>query len=129
MTRQDFTFASNFPTLTDTDINNAYEIVSVMFSGVLSCWKLLEEPLRTKKRTLLLNLLLAWYLLDTNPTAASGVLGNGGMALSSKSIGGTSLSFSDMDAQEGIKQLNSNMFGQKALIMIQSAPERFGIYA
>ncbi len=129
MTRQDFKYASNFPNLTDQDINNAYDIVSVMFSGVLSCWAALEEPIRTQKRTLLLNLLIAWYLLDTNPTAAVGVLGNGGMALTSKSIGGTSLSFGDMDAQEGIKQLNSNVFGQKALLMIQTIPERFSIYA
>jgi hypothetical protein len=56
-------------------------------------------------------------------------MGNGGMAVSSKSIGGTSLSFEGMDAQEGIKQLNSNVFGQKALMLIQSIPERFGIYA
>lgn len=129
MTRQDFKFAENFPTLTDAQINSAYDIVSVMFSGVLQCWAVLPEPIRTQKRTLCINLILAWYLLDTNPQAAVGVLGNGGMALTSKSIGGTSLSFSDMDAQEGIKQLNSNVFGQKALTMIQSAPERFGIYA
>ena len=129
MTRQDFKFSDNFPTLTDEQINNAYDIVSVMFSGVLECWRALNEPLRTNKRTLCMNLLVAWYLLDANPQSAVGVIGNGGMALSSKSIGGTSLSFSDMDAQEGIKQLNSNMFGQKALMMIQSAPERFGIYA
>jgi hypothetical protein len=129
MTRQDFKFADKFPTLTDEQINNAYDIVSVMFSGVLECWRALNEPLRTNKRTLCMNLLVAWYLLDANPQSAVGVIGNGGMALSSKSIGGTSLSFSDMDAQEGIKQLNSNMFGQKALMMIQSAPERFGIYA
>lgn len=129
MTRQDFKYASNFPTLTDTDINNAYDIVSVMFSGVLSCWAKVAEPLRTQKRTLLLNLLLAWYLLDTNPTAATGVIGNGGMALGSKSIGGTSLSFANMGEQDGIKQLDSNMFGQKALLIIQGIPERFGIYA
>lgn len=129
MTRQEFKFADNFPTLTDTQIDAAYEIVSVMFSGVLQCWAALPEPIRTQKRTLCMNLILAWYLLDSNPQSATGVIGNGGMAVSSKSIGGTSLSFSDMDAQEGIKQLNSNMFGQKALIMIQSAPERFGIYA
>ena len=129
MTRQDFKFASNFPNLTDAQINAAYDIVSVMFSGVLQCWRALPESIRTQKRTLCMNLILAWYLLDTNPQSAVGVIGNGGMALSSKSIGGTSLSFSDMDAQEGIKQLNSNMFGQKALMMIQSAPERFGIYA
>lgn len=129
MTRNDFKFADNFPTLTDEQIDSAYEIVSVMFSGVLKCWAVLEEPIRTQKRTLCINLLTAWYLLDANPQSATGVLGNGGMALTSKSIGGTSLSFADMDAQEGIKQLNSNVFGQKALIMIQSAPERFGIYA
>lgn len=129
MTRQDFKFADNFPTLTDTDIDNAYDIVSVMFSGVLQCWRALNEPLRTQKRTLCLNYLIAWYLLDQNPQSAVGVMGNGGMALTSKSIGGTSLSFADMDAQEGIKQLNSNVFGQKALMMIQSIPERFGIYA
>lgn len=129
MTRQDFKFAENFPSLTDAQVNAAYDIVSVMFSGVLQCWRALPEPIRTQKRTLCMNLILAWYLLDTNPQSAVGVIGNGGMALTSKSIGGTSLSFSDMDAQEGIKQLNSNMFGQKALMMIQSAPERFGIYA
>lgn len=129
MTRQDFKFAENFPSLTDAQINSAYEIVSVMFSGVLKCWAVLEEPTRTKKRTLCMNLILAWYLLDANPGSAVGVMGNGGMAVTSKSIGGTSLSFADMDAQEGIKQLNSNVFGQKALMMIQSAPERFSIYA
>ena len=129
MTRQDFKFAANFPTLTDTDINNAYDIVSVMFSGINQCWRALPEPLRTSKRTLCMNYLTAWYLLDNNPQSAVGVMGNGGMALTSKSIGGTSLSFADMDAQEGIKQLNSNVFGQKALMMIQSIPERFGIYA
>lgn len=129
MTRQDFKYASNFPTLTDEQINNTYETVSVMFSGVMQGWRRLPEPTRTDKRTLCMNLLTAWYLLDANPQSATGVIGNGGMALSSKSIGGTSLSFSDMDAQEGIKQLNSNVFGQKALMMIQSMPERFSIYA
>ena len=129
MTRADFKFSDNFPTLTDAQINSAYEIVSVMFSGVLECWKALEEPLRTKKRTLCLNLLIGWYLLDADPTSAVGVIGNGGMALTSKSIGGTSISFADMEAQEGLKQLNSNVFGQKALVLIMSVPERFGIYA
>ncbi|WP_296016978.1 DUF4054 domain-containing protein [uncultured Treponema sp.] len=129
MTRNTFLFAGNFPTLTDDEINSAYEFVSVMFSGVLSLWGVLSAEIREKKRTLCMNLLVAWYLLDTKPQSASGVLGNGGMAVSSKSIGGTSLSFEGMDAQEGIKQLNSNVFGQKALIMIQGAPERFGIYA
>ena len=129
MTRADFKYAGNFPTLTDAQINTAYETVLVMFSGVSQLWGVIPEPLRTQKRTLCYNLLTAWYLLDFDPASATGVVGNGGMALSSKSIGGTSVSFQGMDAQEGMAQLNSNMFGQKALQMIQSAPERFGLYA
>lgn len=129
MRRADFKFAQNFPDLTDAEIENAYAIVSAMFSGVLTLWGCLKPELREAKRTLCMNLITAWYLLDIYPTRATGVMGNGGMALSSKSVGGTSLSFTDMEAQEGIKQLNSNVFGQKALMMLQGAPERFGIYA
>lgn len=129
MTRQEFKYAANFPTLTDQEITLAYDTVVVMFSGVNQLWGVLDAATAAAKRSLCLNLLTAWYLLDTNPKSAVGVIGNGGMALTSKSIGGTSLSFQDMDAQEGIKQLNSNVFGQKALMMIQSAPERMGIYA
>lgn len=129
MTRSTFYYAANFPDLTDSDINEAYEIVGAMFSGVNTLWGVLDDTTRTSKRTLCLNLLTAWYLLDLNPESATGVIGNGGMALGSKSVGGTSLSFQDMDAQEGVKQLNSNVFGQKALMLLQTAPERFGIYA
>lgn len=129
MTRNDFIYAGNFPELTDEKINLAYTEVSTIFSGVNQLWNVLDQATRTAKRTLCMNLLTAWYLLDMDPTSARGVVGNGGMALSSKSVGGTSVSFQDMDAQEGIKQLNSNVFGQKALMMIQSAPERFGIYS
>lgn len=128
MTRQDFKYADNFPTLTDQQINTAYEEVCVIFSGVKTLWAVLDQPTREAKRTLCLNLLTAWYLADMDPTKVVGVVSNGGMALSSKSIGGTSVSFQDMEAQEGLKQLNSNVFGQKALTMIQSAPERYGIY-
>lgn len=129
MTRLEFMYAGNFPQLTDQEIDNAYQTVVVMFSGVNQLWGVLDGPTRDAKRKLCLNLLTAWYLLDTKPQSAAGVIGNGGMALTSKSIGGTSLSFQDMESQEGIKQLNSNVFGQKALMMIQGAPERMGIYA
>lgn len=128
MTRSNFFYANNFPTLTDDDINQAYQEVTVMFSGVSQLWGVLNEELRALKRELLTNLLVAWYLADTKPAAVVGVVSNGGMALSSKSIGGTSVSFDSLEAQEGVKQLNSNMFGQKALMMIQGAPERYGVY-
>lgn len=129
MTRNDFLYAHNFPDLTDAEINAAYEEVAVIFSGVKTLWGVLDAATRDAKRNLCMNLLTAWYLSDMNPGSLSGVIGNGGMAVSSKSIGGTSFSFQDMDAQEGLKQLNTNVFGQKALMLIQSAPERYGIYA
>lgn len=129
MTRATFKYAGNFPNLTDTEIDNAYQEVSVMFSGVNSLWAVLDSATRAAKRELCMNLLTAWYLLDMDPESAEGVVGNGGMAVGSKSIGGTSVSFTDMEAQEGLKQLNSNVFGQKALMILQSAPERFGVYA
>lgn len=129
MTCATFKYASNFPNLTDTEIDNAYQEVSVMFSGVNSLWAVLDSATRNAKRELCMNLLTAWYLLDMDPESAEGVVGNGGMAVGSKSIGGTSVSFTDMEAQEGLKQLNSNVFGQKALMILQSAPERFGVYA
>ena len=129
MRRSDFLYVANFPDMSDDEINAAYETVSAMYSGVNSLWGVLDTETQKAKRTLCLNMLTAWYLLDFYPARASGVIGNGGMAVDSKSIGGTSLSFQSMDAQEGLKQLNSNIFGQKALMLLQSAPERFGIYA
>jgi len=129
MTRQTFKFAFNFPDMTDDEIDGAYQTVCAMFSGVASLWGVMEPRVQEAKRTLCYNLLTGWYLLDMYPARASGVIGNGGMALTSKSVGGTSLSFQSMDAQEGLHQLNTNVFGQKALALMQSAPERFGIYA
>ena len=128
MTRNDFLYAANFPDLTDAQINAAYTEVATIYSGINSLWGVLPAATAEAKRTLCMNLLTAWYLADMNPSSLSGVIGNGGMAVSSKSIGGTSLSFQDMDAQEGLKQLNSNVFGQKALMLIQSAPERYALY-
>lgn len=129
MRRTDFQFAHNFPDMTDAEIEAAYAAVSAMYAGVPTLWGCLSFKLREAKRTLCMNLLTARYLLDLYPSRATGVMGNGGMTVASKSVGGTALSFVDMDAQEGIKQLNSNVFGQKALQMIQCAPERYGIYA
>ena len=128
MTRNDFLYAANFPDLTDAQINAAYTEVATIYSGINSLWGVLPAATAEAKRTLCMNLLTAWYLADMNPSSLTGVIGNGGMAVSSKSIGGTSLSFQDMDAQEGLKQLNSNVFGQKALMLIQSAPERYALY-
>jgi hypothetical protein len=54
--------------------------------------------------------------------------GDGGMPLTSKSIGGVSISRKDLEAQPALKQLESNAFGVKALAMLMSAPERMMLY-
>lgn len=125
MVAADFLFKTrNFPTIPDADIDEAIIEVEVMFSGALTLWATVNEPLRTEKRKLLENYLVGWYLANTRPLDSVDVQGTGGMPMTSKSIGGTSLSYSDLKADPGIMQLTSNMFGILAIEMIRSTPER-----
>lgn len=121
-----FIYASSFPFLQQSDFNNAYAVVQTMFQGVAGLWNILGSEKQAAKVNLAYQLLTAWYLsILNNP---SGVVANGGMPLTSKSIGGTSVTFEDIMAQEGLQKLKANTFGLQALSMIQSCPERFGVY-
>lgn len=128
MTPTDFTYRTKFPTLTDDQVQDAIDAVETQWYGALLFWAALPVIIRDKKRTLLENYLVAWYLTGLYPLAVKGVANNGGLPLSSKSIGGVSVSFADLKAQEGLEMLVTNIFGANALSMIQSAPERFKIY-
>ena len=128
MTHTDFTYSNNFPSLTTSQIDVAMGIVETMYSGILECWSNLQEPLRTNKRALVENLLVGWYLANMYPSAVRGIVANGGLPLSSKSIGGTSVTFKDIATQRGLEALLSNTFGVQALQMILSAPEMMSIY-
>jgi hypothetical protein len=128
MTPTDFKYRARFPTLTDEQVQDAIDAVETQWSGALLFWASLPTIIRDAKRLLLENYLVAWYLTGLYPLAVKGVANNGGLPLSSKSIGGVSVSFADLDAQEGLKMLVTNVFGATALSMIQSAPERFKIY-
>lgn len=128
MTYSDFTYSSNFPTLTPSQITAAIGVVETMYSGILECWADLSDPLRTNKRLLVENLLIGWYLANMYPSAVRGIVANGGLPLSSKSIGGTSVSFQTIATQRGLEALLSNTFGLQALQMILSAPEMMSIY-
>lgn len=128
MLPSDFAYSSNFSGLSDTQIQNAINAVETVYYGALLCWEALPEPVRTNKRLMLENLLVAWYLANFYPTNVRGIVSNGGMPLSSKSIGGTTVSFATITAQEGMEALNSNTFGLQALSMMQAAPERLSIY-
>ncbi len=125
----DFTYSANFSGLTDAQIQGAIDAVETVFSGLIfECWAKLPDPLRSNKRALVENLLTAWYLANFYPSSVRGIVSNGGLPLSSKSIGGTSVTFEKLSAQEGTELLVSNTFGAQALMMLQSAPERLSIY-
>lgn len=128
MIASDFAYTTNFPTLTTQQIQNGINAVEAQFAGALLLWATLAEPIRTNKRTLIENLLVAWYLSDIYPQAVSGIVSNGGLPLTSKSIGGTSVSFKDISCPPGLENLVSNTFGMQALQMLKSAPEAFTIY-
>ena len=65
--------------------------------------------------------------LDMFSESLSGVVSNGGMPIVKKSLGGVDLTFVQYKIQEEMKVLTTNTFGLRALNMILSAPERFGI--
>lgn len=125
----EFAYRRNFTdTVENTDITAAITAVEAQFSGALLFWAALPAASRDAKRLALENYLVGWQLAEMFPGAVRGIMANGGMAVSSKSIGGTSISFNLVQAQDALSMLQSNTFGAQALQMILSAPERFGIY-
>ena len=128
MIYSDFTYSDNFTGLTPTQITAAISVVETRFYGALLCWEILPDPPRTNMRLLLENLLVAWYLSSIYPSQVRGIVSNGGLPLSSKSIGGTSVAFESIESQPGMAELKSNTFGLQALSMLNGAPERFYMY-
>jgi hypothetical protein len=123
-------FARNFPNLPDgsADISEAIAAIQAQFSGALNYfWQDLDSTTQELKRNLLFNYLVAWYLADQFSESLSGVVGNGGMPLVKKSLGGIDLTFLQYKIQEDMKIFTTNVFGIRALQMILTAPERFGI--
>lgn len=124
----DFRYRDKFPSLDADTITGAIDIIETGWYGVLSLWATLPADIRNRKRLLCENLLVAWYLADTYPTEVEGIVSNGGIPLTSKTIGDTSVTFADMPMQDAMKVLSSNTFGLQAAQMIMTAPERMGIY-
>lgn len=131
MTAQDFLFKDKFAALYDKagaapKVTEAIAEIAALFAGVATLWARSAEA--AKKRTLCYNYLVAWYLADLYPEDSDGVMGGGGMPLTAKSIGGVSLALKDLNSENAMKALESNAFGQKALMMVSAAPERFRLY-
>lgn len=123
-----FNFSRNFNGLVQADYDTAYDEVSTRYSGIATLWERLDEVTRTKKRVLCYNYLVAWYLADLYPFKVRGIDADG-RPLSSKSIGGTSISFATLgDRDSTLQELMTNTFGLKAKAMIETAPEMMGIY-
>jgi hypothetical protein len=125
-----FAYSGNFTGLSDTQIQTGIDAVYTMWFGVVTAfWARLGATIRDAKRLLAWNLLAAWWLANQYPTnVTGGITTNGGFPLTSKSIGGTSISFKDVEAQRGMEALQSNTFGMEAYTMIISAEEMYTVY-
>jgi hypothetical protein len=129
MTALTFPYRDNFPTLTDGQIDAAIANVSVEWYGAVNeLWAGMNGTVRDAKRNLVLGYLTAWWLSNFYPSAVVGIVSDGGKPLSSKTIGGTSLTYGQIESQPALAPLLSNTFGINALIAMQSAPERYTIY-
>ena len=129
-----FPFASNFPGLIGTDqkapdIDAACVAVETEWSGIFSLWSTFDAAAKVAKQNLLEGYLVAWWLADLFPTKTSGIQSDGGMPMTSKSIGGVSVARKDMEMQPGLRQLSSNAFGIKAHALLKSAPEMFRLFS
>ena len=129
VTAQTFRYRRYFPDVSVDDIQEAIDAMSVQFSGTQTLWHKLDQVLRDAKRDLILELITAWYLADIRPEDTEGVMNNAGMPLEEKENAGVTLKFHiPKQIQESMYPFLTNAFGIRALSMIMSAPERFGIY-
>ena len=127
----DFLYTRNFAGFADNGISEIQEginQINAQFSGVMQYyWGGLDTATQLSKRNYVFNLLVAWYMADMFPTSLTGVTGNAGLPMVKKSIGGVDITFGQYKIQEDMKVLTTNSFGMRALMMLLTAPERFGM--
>lgn len=128
----DFRFKDNFEGLTDTQFQQALSAVNAQFTGVYSLWSSLTPGVTAAKRSLCIDYLVGWWLMNEYPDSAVTGSGTGGMPIASKKIGPIFLKYKDTVRQAGsgvLDLLTTNSYGLQALQMIQSAPENYQVYA
>lgn len=129
VTYVDFTYKSKFSELSEEEFTEACDIVKAMWSGVLELWAVCEERVRNQKRSMAMNLLLAWYLADMYPTRlVGGIQSSGGMPITRKKIREVDISYKQLNLPPAYDALASNQFGVKVAMLIRYAPEMMGIY-
>lgn len=128
-----FVYSSNFPTLSSTVVQAGIDYIETTFSGIFSLWAKLPQVTQQAKYTALENLLVAWYLMDLNPRSVVGATGSGGQVIASKKVGGREgieIKYNDSKGSgvsSELMSLTTNTFGEKALLMLNSVPERWMI--
>jgi len=129
LTPATFAYAANFPNLTTDQVQIGIDSAYTMWYGVITAyWARMAADIRDAKRLLAWNLLTAWWLANQFPSQVTGVVSNGGMPLSAKTIGGVSVSMKDIPVQPGMEGLLSNTFGVEALMMMIGAAEPYTVY-
>lgn len=124
-----FDFSRYISGLTEAEFEEAKDAVTAMWYGVFELWQRLPERVRNAKRELVLKYLIMWYLADMYPTRLTGgMMGNGGMPLSGKTIRSVQLQFKKLGLPDSYESLSTNQFGIKAAEMIHYAPEMMGVY-
>jgi len=127
ITPETFKYTFCFAGLDRQDIQDAIDTMDVEYWGVRHyLWSMMDEPMRTAKRDLCFNRLVAWYLTAMHPEALVGMVSNPLLPLKSKKIKNISLEFNQYSRQNNaLSILESNPFGMLALQDMQSAPEPF----
>ena len=123
-----FRYRRYFLNISDDDVTEAILEVSAAWGGTQLLWSEYTDPSRQSMRDGVMHLLVAWHLADFFPLDLEGIASNGGMPIVMKSIGGVDIKFMPTDVQPGLYPLMSNTFGIRAMQMVLSAPERFGIH-
>ena len=120
----------SFPALAEAEyddlISMAIDAVYTMFAGVGQMWDLHRDKRVWCAKTRLCYLLLAaWFIADQYPELSSALSVMGG-AIKRKKVDGVDITF-NTDLFKGgspMEWLQSNGFGRKALMMMQTAPRR-----
>ena len=134
-------FGSNYPDLLSDSqndfIDRCIDDIYTMYAGVQTLWAEQTSDIYFNKTQLCMLFLLAWYIADVFPTYALGVVGTGGMALKSKSIGGVKIVFGtpggdgigmNKNYKDTLAGLLTNKYGKLAYDMITQACKKLTVF-
>lgn len=132
MSSASFPFRGSFPSLYNSNgyaptVDFACQVIEQEWSGIFSFFSNLDAATQNARVFILEGYLVGWWLGDMYPRAMVGVQGTGGMPIASKSVGGVSVSYKEIEMQPALAPLLSNAFGIKAATIILSRPDRFAL--